>query len=222
MPCPQHCSAALLKVVGKHSPYMRFPSMTWLLWPEGLVFLAPMELTIGKPILVKISYPRWCTDSNRNISSLSLKKAHLSLKKASTWEMGFSFATYLEATEVLWGNIGRETPLLYLPLSLPQFTAQVLQQAYMLPQSSRKEHIHSTEALILATVIQVMPPDLMIWSTKGLWLLFHRTLYICIFKKKFCLFDRERKQAGGAVGRGRGRGRSRLLAEQRAQCRAQT
>ena len=63
--------------IAKHSPYMRFHSITRLWWPEGLVFLAPVRLTIGKTILGKISYPEFCTDSNRNIPSLSLKKAHL-------------------------------------------------------------------------------------------------------------------------------------------------
>lgn len=81
------------------------------------------------------------------------------------------FATHVEATEMLSGNVGREIPSMNPLLALPQ-----------LARHSRKEFIHSSEAPLFTTIAQETPLGLLIWKLAALQLWFHKTMYLHILK----------------------------------------
>ena len=68
-------------------------------------------------VLDKLPPSGHCTDSilNPHPHHLPVKKAYLLVPELLLEEIGFKFATYLEASEVLSGNRGWGIPSLYSP-----------------------------------------------------------------------------------------------------------
>lgn len=85
------------------------------------------------------------------------------------------FATHVEATEMLSGNVGREIPSMNPLLALPQ-----------LARHSRKEFIHSSEAPLFTTIAQETPLGLLIWKLAAFTTVVSQD-YVFAYFKRCCL-----------------------------------
>lgn len=119
--------------------------------------------------------PRHCTDRRNETHSQSFYKRGLYIcPEASAWEEGFKFATYLEATEMLSGNVGQGMSFLH---NLSASTAH---------HRFSEQLIHLYGALIFALTHRICPRSPSLEASR-IYNCCSTGLYIFTYFKSCCL-----------------------------------